>query len=77
MPGRPTSTVQLILTIGVLIVIGFPLVYVLWTAVNLLLAGRLAEIRYPLVLPVLLTFVALLYGVARLISRWERDAGPS
>lgn len=77
MSGRPTSTVPLIIGIGVLVAVGLPLVYVLWTAVNLLLAGRPGEIRFPLVLPVLLAFIALLYGVSRLIIRWERGESPS
>ena len=73
MLGRPSSTGKLILVIALLVLIGFPMVYVLWEALNLLLAGDLSSIRYPIVIPVLAVFVALLVVVAKLIRNWEQE----
>jgi hypothetical protein len=72
MLGRPSSTGHLIGAIAILVIIGFPMVYVLWDAVNLLLAGDLAAIRYAIVVPVLALFVALLVVVAKLVRSWEQ-----
>jgi hypothetical protein len=68
------NTVGHILVPGpaILVIIGFPMVYVLWDAVNLLLAGDLAAIRYAIVVPVLALFVALLVVVAKLVRSWEQ-----
>ncbi len=73
MLGRPSSTGQLIAVIAILVIVGLPMVYVLWEAVNLLLTGDLAAIRYAIVVPVLAVFLALLVGVAKLVRRWERE----
>lgn len=65
------STLKLILSMGALVVLGTPLVYVLWTALNDVLAGRIDGGRLLLTLPILLLFLGLLYYVARVVRRWQ------
>lgn len=69
---RPLTTGRLIIAISVFVVVGFPMVYVLWDALNHLLGGQLRAIRPWLVLPVLIVFAAFVYLLSRFVRRWER-----
>jgi len=70
-PDAP-RTGLLIAAMAGLVALGFPMIYVLWDALNQVLLGDLASIRWVLVLPVLAVFVAYVYIVARIVRRWER-----
>lgn len=65
------TTVRLILWMVFLVVVGMPMVYVLWSALNRVMLGDLGGVRWGLVLPVLLVFLGYLYLLARLVRRWE------
>lgn len=62
---------KLVLYIALLVVIGLPMVYILWDAVNHLLTGHIGDINFVLVLPVLAVFAVFVYVLARLVRRWE------
>lgn len=70
-PEPSVSTGRLILWILVLVVLGMPMVYVLWSALNEILLGRLGSVRWALFLPVLAVFLGFLHVLSRLVKRWE------
>ncbi|MDX1566343.1 MAG: hypothetical protein R3223_01000 [Longimicrobiales bacterium] len=65
------SAPRLMLAMLLLTVVGGPLVYVLWGAVNHLLLGELDQVRLALVLPAAAVFLVLVIFVSRLVRRWE------
>lgn len=69
-PGMKPAT--LIAAMAGLVALGFPMIYVLWDALNHLLSGELGRIRWALVLPVLVVFVVYVYIVSRVVRRWDR-----
>lgn len=70
-------TPALIGVIAVFVLLGFPLVYIIWEAVNHALAFDLAGIRWVLVVPALALFVALLFVLSRVVRKLARAAGTS
>ena len=69
--GGPPEPGGLIARMLGLVVVGAPLIYVLWEALNSLLSGRPGEIRWGLVLPALVVFAAFVVFLARLVRRWD------
>jgi len=61
--------------IGLLVVVGAPILYVLWSALNHLLSGEWSSVRWGLVIPTLFVFAVYLYGVSRLVRRWGGEGG--
>ena len=72
---RPLTPGRLIVAMSGLVVIGFPMIYILWEAVNHLLSGRVGAVRWPIVLPVLVLFIGYCIIVSRIVTRWERRPG--
>ena len=70
-PGPSAS--RLVLAMLALVVVGGPLVYVLWGAINNLLLGDIERVRISVVLPAAVVFVALVVYVSRLVRRWEGE----
>lgn len=52
-------------------VIGAPLVWVIWEAINALLLGRPGEVNYLVLLPVLLVFIVVVVLASRAVQRWD------
>lgn len=69
--GPRLTTGRLILYMGGLVLLGFPMVYFLWTVLNDTLAGRFDGTRLLIAVPVALVFSALLALTARLVRRWD------
>ena len=63
---------RLMLAMAAFVVIGTPLVYFLWTALNDLLTGRIDGTHLAFAAPALVLFVVLLRFLARAVQRWER-----
>ena len=68
------SASHLLLAMLALVVVGGPLVYVLWGAINNLLLGDFERVRVSIVLPAAVIFIGLVYYVSRLVRRWEGEA---
>lgn len=64
----------LILKIALLVLVGGPMVYVLWEALNHLLSGDPGAVRWGLVVPVLLVFAIYVYLLSRVVVRWDEEA---
>jgi hypothetical protein len=62
---------RLMLVMAAFVVIGTPLVYFLWTALNDVLAGRLDGRHLAFAAPALVLFLVLLRYLARAVRRWE------
>ncbi|MFP3948942.1 MAG: hypothetical protein ACLFWG_09450 [Longimicrobiales bacterium] len=74
MTGASTSgpsAPRLVLAMLLLVVVGGPLVYVLWGAINQLLLGEVQQVRFSLVVPAAAVFLVLVIFVSRLVRRWE------
>lgn len=68
--GSPPGTGKLALGMALLVLAGGPLVFVLWEAVNALLAGRPERIRPDATLAALAAFAVYLAVLARIVTRW-------
>ena len=64
----------LIVAMGLFVLLGLPLVYVIWGAINELLTGNLAAVRLELVLPAIAGLVVVLVVFMRVLRRWFGDA---
>lgn len=69
--GGGPGALSIVLAMLLLVVVGGPLVYVLWGAVNHVLLGEIGRVRLAIVLPASIAFVVVLVFVARLVRRWE------
>lgn len=63
------KTSALMFRMALFVFLGAPLVWVVWEALNSLLAGRPGEIRWLLTLPALVLLLGLLVQVGRVASR--------
>lgn len=70
-PGVTGLVVKMVL----LVVVGGPMVYVLWEALNHLLSGDADAVRWSIVFPVLVVFSGFVIWLARAVSRWDRAGG--
>jgi len=71
---RPIGTGTLLLLMGVFVVVGAPLVYLLWSVVNDILTGHIVRLHLALAAPALIVFVVVLNLLARSIRRWDGRA---
>jgi hypothetical protein len=71
--ATPVKTSALIFRMALFVILGAPLVWVVWEAVNSLLSGRLGEIR---LLPTVAALVLLL-GLLGLLARAASGLGGS
>jgi hypothetical protein len=62
---------KLMIAMAAFVVIGTPLVYFLWTALNDVLTGRFDGRHLAFAAPALILFVVLLRYLARAVRRWE------
>lgn len=67
--GRAPSFALSLLALGAFVLLGFPLVYLLWDAVNHLLAGDLASVRPLASLGALAGLAVLLRALAWMVGR--------
>ena len=65
------KTTALILSMALFVVLGAPLVWVVWEAVNKLLTGHPGDIHWALTLPALALLIALLVLLGRLTPRLD------
>ena len=65
------STSRLIGLMTAFVLLGMPLVWYLWTAVNEILTGHVEGGRLLLAIPVLVLFLALLVLLSRAVRRWD------
>jgi hypothetical protein len=63
------------LFMAIFVVVGTPLVYLLWTVVNDLLTGNIVTSRLLLAVPVLIVFIIVLTVLARTVRRWDAGTG--
>jgi hypothetical protein len=61
------------LVMAAFVIVGTPLVYLLWRVVNDLLTGQVVGTRMLLAVPALVVFIIVLNVLARTVRRW--DAG--
>lgn len=79
--GEGTSAPQqiglggLMAAMALFVVVGTPLVYLLWTVVNDLLTGHVVVTRLLLAVPVLIVFIIVLNVLARTVRRWDASTG--
>lgn len=66
---------RLMLFMAIFVVVGTPLVYLLWTVVNDLLTGNIVTSRLLLAVPVLIVFIIVLTVLARTVRRWDAGTG--
>jgi hypothetical protein len=57
------------------VIVGAPLVYLLWRVVNDLLTGQVVGTRLLLAVPALVVFIILLNVLARTVRRWDAGTG--
>lgn len=69
---RGMGTGTLIALMVAFVVVGMPLVYILWSTLNELLAGRVDGAQLLIAIPVLALFLGLLAILAKSIRSWER-----
>lgn len=68
--GGP-GALSIVLAMLLLVVVGGPLVYFLWGAVNNILLGEFGRVRLSVVVPASIAFIVVVLYVARLVRRWE------
>jgi hypothetical protein len=73
--SRQVGFGRLMLVMAAFVVVGTPLVYLLWSVVNDLLSGQIVMNRLLLAGPVLIVFIIVLRVLARTVTRL--DAGVS
>lgn len=71
---RGPGVTALVLKMTVLVLVGGPMVYVIWDALNHLLAGDVGAVGWSVVLPVLVVFAGLLLWLASAVERWDRSS---
>jgi hypothetical protein len=57
------------------VIVGAPLVYLLWRVVNDLLTGQVVGTRLLLAVPALVVFIIVLNVLARTVRRWDAGTG--
>jgi hypothetical protein len=70
---RSPSAGVLLAVIAAFVIVGFPLVYVIWETINQVLTGNLGAVRPALFFPALVVFAVLLVVLARVLRRWSAD----
>ena len=65
----------LMLVMAAFVIVGTPLVYLLWRVVNDLLTGQVVGTRLLLAVPALVVFIIVLNVLARTIRRWDAGIG--
>jgi hypothetical protein len=63
------------LVMAAFVIVGTPLVYLLWRVVNDLLTGQIVGTRLLLAVPALVVFIIVLNVLARTIRRWDAGIG--
>jgi hypothetical protein len=66
---------RLMLVMAAFVIVGTPLVYLLWRVVNDLLTGQIVGTRLLLAVPALVVFIIVLNVLARTIRRWDAGIG--
>jgi len=69
--SRSPGAGPLIMRIALLVLVGGPMVYVLWEALNHLLSGDPGAVRWGVVVPVFVLFSAYVYWLSRIVVRWD------
>ena len=65
------STAKLIGAMGLIVVVGAPMIWYLWEVLTQLLSG-VFDVRAVLIaIPVLAVFLAFLWFVSRIVQRWD------
>jgi uncharacterized membrane protein len=72
--GAPPGGGILFVAIGVFVLVGAPIVYVVWEAVNQALTGNLDAVRLEVVFPATAGLVVLIYMLMRVLRRWSDRA---
>lgn len=75
--AKEQSAGALVGLIAAFVLVGFPLVYVIWEAVNHALAFDFGAIRWVVVLPALVLFIVLLMILSRVVRRLSGPADAS
>jgi hypothetical protein len=68
------GTAGLIAALGLFVLLGLPLVYVIWETINQVLTGNLAAVRLELFVPAVVAFGVVLFAFMRVLRRWFGDA---
>lgn len=72
--GSSPGSTALFIAIGTFVLVGVPLVYVIWEAVNQVLTGNLRAVRPGLVLPAAAGLAVVLSLFMRVLRRWSDRA---
>lgn len=64
----------LIAALGLFVLLGLPLVYVIWETINQVLTGNFAAFRLELFLPAIVALVVVLVVFKRVLRMWFGDA---
>ena len=65
----PVSILKVLLTLGLFVIVGIPMVAYLWETLNQVLSGQIEARRMLLSLPMLLAFGVLLFLLARNLNK--------
>jgi len=65
----------LMLAMAIFVVVGSPLVYLIWGVANDVLTGHVSVPRLLLAIPALFVFLIVLNFLARSIRRWDASLG--
>lgn len=69
MDRRSPTVGQLLIAMTVFLVAGAPIAYFMWHELSTLLYGRVADVRWPLLLGAVLGFAVLLWALAQFVHR--------
>lgn len=70
-PGAPPGVGGMALFFASVAVLGGPLVFVIWEAINHVLTGNLGAVRLVWFVPAVILFGVLLYVLGRVARRWS------
>jgi hypothetical protein len=73
-PNNSPGGAILFAAIGLFVLLGLPLVYVIWETINEVLTGNLAAVRLELFVPAVVAFGVVLFVFVRVLRRWFGDA---
>lgn len=72
-PDKSPGGAILFAAIGLFVLLGLPLVYVIWETINEVLTGNLAAVRLQLFLPAVVALAVVLVVLMRVLRRWFGD----
>jgi len=73
--AEPLGFGGLVASMALFVVVGTPLVYLIWKVINDLLTGHIVTSRLLVAVPTLIVFLFVLKWLARSVRRWDGRVG--